>query len=93
MAQPLEAFTRKVLRAVGSRLSLIERPDGDCIFYRDGCGVYPVRPAQCRAFPFWTINLRSPEAWRSAASTCPGIGVSPRRPFKQIARALRSCLL
>jgi Fe-S-cluster containining protein len=35
-------------------LTLIERPDGACIFYIDdppGCRIYEARPEQCRTFP------------------------------------------
>ena len=35
-------------------LSLDENPDGTCIFFSDNpprCGIYGVRPAQCRDFP------------------------------------------
>jgi hypothetical protein len=28
---------------------------------------------QCRTWPFWKINLKSPEAWSAAASSCPGM--------------------
>ena len=68
---------RTHVRRVGLRHSLTELPDGDCIFLaRKGdksmCSIYPVRPAQCRTWPFWSSNLRSKETWESAAATCPG---------------------
>ncbi len=70
-------YTRKV----GGRMSLIERPDNcDCIFLTGpgdngdrGCDIYPVRPAQCRTWPFWPTNMRNPDTWSSAARRCPGI--------------------
>jgi hypothetical protein len=40
--------------------------------------VYDGRPAQCRTFPFWTLNLRSEEAWNRAARDCQGIGQGRR---------------
>lgn len=56
-------------------LSLRERADGSCVFFHDNrCTVYHLRPLQCRTYPFWVKNLRSPEAWAAAASQCPGIG-------------------
>ena len=66
------------MRRVGVRYSLTEKPGGDCVFLRemDGkriCGVYPVRPRQCRTWPFWTNNLRSPETWDKASRDCPGM--------------------
>jgi Fe-S-cluster containining protein len=68
-----EEFGRSHLRRENGKLSLIEKPNGDCIFYDRGCTVYPVRPEQCRTFPFWSENLRSRSAWESAAVQCPGM--------------------
>lgn len=69
----------RYLRKVGTRYSLTEhRGSGDCCFLEDhgttrGCAIYPVRPLQCRTWPFWPRNLRSPEAWAAAADGCPGM--------------------
>jgi Fe-S-cluster containining protein len=64
-------------RLIAGRVSLREFANGDCVFL-DGqtrrCTIYPVRPAQCRTWPFWNSNLESPEAWVQAATTCPGMG-------------------
>ncbi|MFT5732000.1 MAG: Fe-S-cluster containining protein [Planctomycetota bacterium] len=36
------------------------------------CGIYPVRPIQCRTWPFWEINLKE-ETWRGDVNKiCPG---------------------
>jgi Fe-S-cluster containining protein len=57
------------------RLSLIERPNKDCVFWKDGCSVYEARPLQCRAFPFWPSILKNfSGTWKSAARNCPGMG-------------------
>ena len=53
---------------------LIEKANGDCIFYDKGCSIYSVRPTQCRTYPFWFKNLRSEEAWAATCKSCPGIG-------------------
>jgi len=51
----------------------------DCVFLREGedgqrgCSIYPVRPMQCRTWPFWPENLSSRRAWRRAAKICPGM--------------------
>ena len=66
-------FGERYLRQVGRRYSLIERPNGDCAFYDKGCSVYPVRPLQCRSYPFWHENLESSEAWLEVADECPGV--------------------
>jgi len=80
---------KKQLRRVGLRFSLTEEPGGDCVFLkRSGkrafCSVYPVRPLQCRTWPFWSGNLRSPDDWNEAARTCPGIGQGRRYEFVEI---------
>ena len=55
------------------RLSLKEKANYDCIFWKDGCLVYEHRPLQCRSFPFWEDNLSSKRSWNAAASECPGM--------------------
>ncbi|GHV14147.1 zinc/iron-chelating domain-containing protein [Spirochaetia bacterium] len=55
-------------------LSLKEKSNYDCIFWRDGCGVYAARPLQCRTYPFWDSIMVSTEAWETAKSGCLGIG-------------------
>ena len=68
-------FEQSFLRRVGRRMSLIERDNGDCVFWDGavGCKVYQVRPVQCRNFPFWWVNLESEEAWRAASRRCRGM--------------------
>ncbi|MDR2742825.1 MAG: YkgJ family cysteine cluster protein [Treponema sp.] len=61
-----------------SRLSLKEKANYDCIFWKAGCTVYEGRPRQCRTFPFWPEILSSGEAWDTAALSCPGIGRGKR---------------
>ncbi len=74
-----EQFMRQYTRRIGVRFSLIEKQPGkDCIFLTQtatgkGCQVYPVRPRQCRTWPFWNENLRTPENWQHAGRHCPGI--------------------
>ncbi len=64
-------------RPVGNDISLREHANGDCIYF-DGqnriCTIYPVRPVQCRTWPFWDSNLISPETWQNLQPGCPGAG-------------------
>lgn len=79
----LADFRRFFAHTVGGRWTLNEKrsPLGsyDCVFLRrDGdanptCSIYPVRPLQCRTWPFWPENLKGPPAWRALAQRCPGV--------------------
>ena len=63
----VEEFEKRYVRRVGIRKSLVEFPNGDCIFFHSEsrtCQVYQARPRQCRTWPFWNSNLASPEAWQ-----------------------------
>ena len=90
-------FRREDAHKVHGRWSLNERrgPDGhDCVFLdrEEGgkalCSIYPVRPQQCRTWPFWKENLESEESWEGAKQVCPGSGKGELYPVKQI-RILR----
>ncbi|MCU0712205.1 MAG: YkgJ family cysteine cluster protein [Pirellula sp.] len=75
MENDLEEFERKFTRRVGIRVSLVEYSDGDCIFLDPtlrNCTVYQARPSQCRTWPFWASNVKSPKTWERTASNCPG---------------------
>lgn len=74
------AFERRYVRRVGVRKSLVEFSDGDCVFFDNHsrrCQVYEVRPRQCRTWPFWTSNLRTPETWQQTCLDCPGADHGP----------------
>jgi len=66
----METFCRWVPAFKGSKLSLKEKANFDCIFWQDHCSVYQSRPLQCRTFPFWESTLYSREAWENLP--CPG---------------------
>ena len=77
-----EAFCRWVpLSEETEQLSLKEKPNFDCIFWKTGlescpeggCSVYESRPLQCRAFPFWSSVLNSRMNWQNTARECPGM--------------------
>jgi Fe-S-cluster containining protein len=36
--------------------------------------VYEQRPRQCKTWPFWDSNLRTPEKWKETCEVCPGSG-------------------
>ncbi len=68
-------FSRRCVRLIDDRLSLIERTNYDCILLRDNkCSAYPVRPLQCRTFPFWQEIMDDELHWIEATAFCPGVG-------------------
>ncbi len=69
------AFEQKYVYRTRHLLRLRKPRGSQCHFLRDhGCGIHPVKPTQCRAFPFWPELVTSNEAWRETALYCPGIG-------------------
>ena len=75
--EDVEEFERLYVRKIGIRKSLKEFPNGDCVFFDSEtrkCQVYQARPRQCRTWPFWDSNLRTPEAWEATCEICPGSG-------------------
>ncbi len=55
-----------------------------------GCRVHPVRPVQCRTWPFWPENLQSREAWEEkVGSFCPGAGRGRLWSFAEIVALAR----
>ncbi|HZU36226.1 MAG TPA: YkgJ family cysteine cluster protein [Gemmataceae bacterium] len=71
--------------------TLREKGNGDCVFYtRDaGCTIYPVRPAQCRTWPFWASNVATPEDWQQTCEICPGSGTGELISAEEITRRVR----
>jgi Fe-S-cluster containining protein len=84
---PLDEFTRTYVRKIGDRYSLMEKFNYDCTFFtrdphgKTGCAIYPVRPMQCRTWPFWDENLKSPAAWKRASHKCPGMCDETAEPY------------
>ena len=81
---------QEYLKRVNLRITIIEHAvTKDCIFLKriDGekrCLIYPVRPNQCRTWPFWASNLSSPGAWNKAAERCSGINRGRLYSFEEI---------
>jgi len=73
----VEDFATMYLRKVKHRYSLIEKKlaldNYACIFFDETmrrCSIYPVRPSQCRTFPFWEQFKNNEDEVRKE---CPGI--------------------
>ncbi|MHC4762412.1 MAG: YkgJ family cysteine cluster protein [Planctomycetota bacterium] len=48
------------------------------------CIIYPVRPNQCRTWPFWSENLSKPEVWNRAGVKCGGINQGRSYKYEEI---------
>lgn len=80
IAQFLALSTKDVidlyLRKVVYRWSIKELKTGNnyaCVFFdetKNGCGIYEVRPEQCRTFPFWPYFKDHLE---EVLAECPGV--------------------
>lgn len=71
---PVPSFIRAYLYPYKDSYSIREDDQGNCLFFDKGCLIYPVRPLQCRSFPFWFANVRSESRWAQVRRNCPGIG-------------------
>ena len=86
LGMPRDTFVGRYVRHEGLRLSLRERPNGDCVLWDEGCRVYGSRPRQCRTFPFWEDALSSEQAFVRIARGCPGVGKGRRYNAEEILR-------
>jgi uncharacterized protein len=84
--QAIGLYTRSAERG----RSLREKANGDCVFYdrNEGCTIYPVRPRQCRTWPFWESNVSTPDAWQRTCAVCPGAGRGELISAEEITRRL-----
>jgi len=86
--ETLKQYCRKLGQRVSLKEKLSPQGNYDCIFLEERpakkekgkvtmrsrvCGIYAVRPLQCRTWPFWDGNLASKARWDDAAKRCPGM--------------------
>ena len=72
----ISKFSAEYIRKVSYKFSLKEIKANNnyaCILFdskRNQCSIYPVRPHQCRTFPFWDYYKDKPE---ELSAECPGV--------------------
>lgn len=94
----LDAYTHETI--VGVSLNEKKTPFGyDCVFLdretvpgKAVCGLYDARPSQCRTWPFWPGNLRSPQSWARATERCPGMNKGRLHPIEVVQLTLERSL-
>lgn len=64
--------------------------NGRCVFLGEDkrCRIYPVRPVQCRTYPWWPELLESKNSWNAEARRCEGINVGKQVAVSHIIAAL-----
>lgn len=93
MHLPVAEFEKKYVRLyfMSGRKSLKELANGDCVMLRkNGCGIYSVRPKQCRDYPFWPEVMKNVFNWVTEAQRCPGINEGELHSAPKIAEMLKT---
>ena len=90
-AEPVEEVLGLYTRLADGRRTLREKSNGDCVFYdrEAGCTVYPVRPRQCRTWPFWESTVATPQDWQKTTQICPGSGRGELITAEEITRRVK----
>ncbi len=90
-ANQAQALKRKLIQF--RRRGLHTHSSGKtCLFLKKNlCTIYPVRPLQCRTFPFWPSNFSSPESLDELRTECPGSlkGTGEQFTFQETTRRVR----
>lgn len=78
MSVPLEELKKELTYEVRiidkTYRSFREKPNHECVFlHQNRCIIYPVRPKQCKDYPFWPRILKSKTSWEKEKKFCPGI--------------------
>ena len=65
------------IRMKQSLLTKAAGKEGHCALLDEigKCSVYPVRPTQCRTYPFWPEILISEQKWNDEINRCEGINL------------------
>jgi len=88
---PHEFHHRFVKRSDG--FTVLKSRGGACVMLQDkACKVYPVRPRQCRTWPFWAENLSRHVWYQEVRKRCPGVGQGRLYTPEEIERILLSGL-
>ena len=68
-------FRRRYVEHLSYETWGIRMTDGQCVFLGNDkrCSIYPLRPTQCRTYPFWPELLDTREHWQAEKQYCEGI--------------------
>ena len=83
-------FRRRHVTSSDKFLVLRSKAGTCCMLKAGQCRIYPVRPKQCRTWPFWPENL-SRRAWYGVVrKRCPGVGQGQRYTVEDITTIIRT---
>lgn len=81
-----EEFEARYVYRTRHLLRLRKPRNKQCHFLLEGgCAVHPVKPVQCRLYPFWPEFLEYRDLWVEEGKKCPGID---KGPLVQIGQAM-----
>lgn len=87
----VEAVREKYCAPSGSRFVLTQGENGYCIFCEEKrCGIHPVKPRMCRAWPYIEGVLVDVTNWDAMAASCPGMRTG--HPPEKILHCVRAAL-
>lgn len=84
-------FRRRYLVQVDAdTIGIRQEKDGQCTFLGNDnrCRIYPVRPRQCRTYPWWPEIIEHKRDWNAEAQRCEGINRGSAVPLSTIKRNL-----
>ena len=67
----------------------MDEPACEFLMEDNRCAIYPVRPKQCRTWPFWEENLKQATWNGPVKDCCPGIGQGELTPAAEVDRIAR----
>jgi Fe-S-cluster containining protein len=96
--ETLKKYCRKIHGRISLKEKRDEHGEYPCIFLTEtitkgangrsvkkrGCSIYPVRPLQCRTWPYWDGNLANEESWQAVGHKCPGTNRGKHYSLEQI---------
>lgn len=85
-----EQFIKEYTTKYATFYSLIEKENGDCIFWDEICTIHEVRPYQCFSYPFWWGLITSEKKWKERGTFCPGIDKGKLYSFEEIKDILKN---
>lgn len=85
-------FRRRYVTRHDDDTDSLRIPESRCVFLdaANRCRIYPVRPLQCRTYPFWPELLGQEKRWRAERRHCEGIDRGEVVPLARIQRLLKT---